>query len=384
MRPVSSGPLDGIRVLDLTRLLPGPYLTLLFADLGADVIKIEAPGGGDWVRYVPPLVPNSSTSVQFVALNRGKRSVVLDLKSSEGASALRRLVVTADVLVESSRPGVMDRLGLGPDALRELNPKLICASLTGYGQTGPFRNRAGHDLNYSAIGGTASRTGSAGGPPIALGFQVADIGGALHGAIAILAALVGRARHGGGATLDLSLTEGAIAMNALSLPAALNGAPEERGTGMLDGTAPGYAFYECADGGFLAVAPLEHKFWTSFCTAMGRPDWGPRQHGDPLVKGELAQAFLTATRDEWASRLAFADACVEPVLELSELPSHPLHVARELFFTLWQNGHPVRHVRTPGLDPRLAESLRPAPSLGEHTAEVLAELEEGKLPTELS
>lgn len=370
-----SGPLEGIRVLDLTRLLPGPYLTLLFADLGADVIKVEAPGGGDWVRYVPPLVPGTGTSVQFVALNRGKRSVVLDLKSPDGADALRRLVMTADVLVESSRPGVMDRLGLGEGALRALNPRLIVASLTGYGQTGPFRDRAGHDLNYSAIGGTATRTGVAGGGPVALGFQVADIGGALHGAIAILAALVGRSRHGRGAALDISLAEGAMAMNALALPSALNGSDEPRGTGMLDGGAPGYAFYECADGRFLAVAPLEHKFWASFCQAMGRLDWTSRQHGDPTLKDELARVFLTESRDEWASRLASSDACVEPVLELSELDTHPLHVARELFFTLSQGGHPVRHVRTPGLSPRLAPTLRPAPGLGEHTADILAELE---------
>ena len=362
-------PLSGLRVLDLSRLLPGPFLTVLLADLGAEVIKVEAPGGGDWVRYVPPL--HQGTSLQFIGLNRGKRSLGLDLKAKGGVEIFKRLVGTADVIVESSRPGVMDRLGVGYAALSSDNPRLVFAALTGYGQTGPYRDRAGHDLDYMALSGAGARTGTD--APLPLGLQVGDIAGSLFGAIGILAALYGRASTGRGRFVDVSLTEGALAFNTLTLPVALGGLAQPRGRGILDGAMPGYRYYETQDGRFLAVAPLEPKFWASFCGAVGRPDWLPRHHGDDSITVEIATLIKSKTRAEWAPVFANADACVEPVLELDELDGHPLHAARRQFFDLVQGGAPVRQARSPVLDPEHTGALRPAPGLGQHTREVLRE-----------
>lgn len=374
---VGAHPLTGVRVLDLTRLLPGPYLSLVLADLGADVVKVEAPAGGDWVRYIPPL--SGGISAQFVALNRGKRSLTLNLKKPGGAEVLSRLAESADVLLESFRPGVMDRLGVGWASLRRRNPRLVYAAITGYGQTGPYRDRAGHDLNYVGLSGALALTGPEGGAPQQPGFQLADIaGGALYGAIGVLSALYAREQTGEGRFLDISMTEGALAFNVLTLASSLHprGRVQTRGTDQLNGAVACYQVYETSDGGYLSVAPLEPKFWAAFCAAVERPDWRNRHMGqDAAMKSEIATLIASRTRAEWVERFAQIDACVEPILELDELPGHPQHAARGVFFDLQQPGaaEPLRQFRTPMLDPGAVGDVGPAPRLGEHTAVVLTE-----------
>lgn len=374
---MSTRPLDGLRVIDLTRLLPGPFLSVILADLGADVIKVEAPQGGDWVRYVPPV--RSGLSTAFIALNRGKRSVVLNLKTPGGVQTLRRLVKGADVLLESFRPGVMDRLGLGHESLQADNPRLIYVAITGYGQTGPYRVRAGHDLNYTALSGTLAQTGEEDGPPIMPGVQVADVaGGGLFGAVGLLSALIEREKTGKGRFIDVSMTEGSVAMNFLTLSRHLAGDdPARRGKDQLNGGVASYQVYETADGGHMAFAALEPKFFHAFCDAVDHPEWKTRQYGqEDALKSELSALFLTRTRAEWEACLAGHDACCEPILELDEVVAHPQHQARQLFFDLEQfSGEaPIPQLRLPIVDSETTDAIGPAPGLGQHTVEVLSEL----------
>ncbi len=369
-------PLAGLKVLDLTRLLPGPYLSLLFADMGADVIKVEAPQGGDWVRFLPP--QHGGMSVHFIGLNRSKRSIALNLKKPGGADVLKKLVEGADVLLESFRPGVMDRLGVGYEALRAVNPRLVYASVTGYGQTGPYRDRAGHDLNYCALGGSLAMTGKEGGPPQMAGFQLADVaGGGLFGMVGVLAALHARSTTGEGRFVDVSMTEGAMAFNVLTMATTLHGSEQPtRGTDRLNGSAACYGVYETKDGGYMTLAALEPKFWSAFCEAVDKPDWRRRHMGqDAAMKVEIAALFKTRTRENWTALFADRDACVEPVLELAELPEHPQHVARDAFFSMKQTGadEPLRQYKTPVMQPGDEQHIGPAPRLGEHTVAVLTE-----------
>src|SRR5687768_4309328 len=252
--------LRGIRVLDLSRLLPGPFLTMVLADMGADVVKIEDPKLGDYLRAFPP--GKGGMSGRFLAINRGKRSLALDLKSAPARDAFLKMVDMADVVVESFRPGVMDKLGIGYAELAARNPKIIVCSISGFGQTGPYALRAGHDLNYIALAGVLGMTGPAGGPPQMPGVQIADLaGGALWGATAILGALVGRDRNGKGAHLDISMTEGSLALLAAELGNFFCGAKPTRGTEMLNGAAACYGVYRTKDDRYLAVGALEPKFW---------------------------------------------------------------------------------------------------------------------------
>src|SRR5215467_8724788 len=251
--------LDGIRVLDLTRLLPGAFCTMLMADMGADVVKVEEPRSGDYMRWYPPL--RDGRSVLFNALNRNKRSLSLDLKQRAGRDLFLALVERADVVVEGNRPGVMDRLGLGWPALRAHNPSLVMASITGYGQDGPWSGRAGHDLNYMAVAGALSLNGRRGEPPHPLAVQVADIGGGGQAAAtAILGALLAIARGGAGRHLDVSMTDGALSWLAVPLAQAHEQGPIARGGHRLTGRYACYGVYECADGRYLSVGALEPKF----------------------------------------------------------------------------------------------------------------------------
>src|SRR5450759_595610 len=365
-------PLSGIRVLDLTRLLPGAFCTMLLADMGADVIKVEAPDGGDYMRWTPPLVDGQS--VLFNALNRNKRSLSLNLKAEPGRELLLRLVEKADVLVEGNRPGVMKRLGLGWDVLHACNPRLVMCSITGYGQDGPFAGRAGHDLNYMATAGGLGLNGATGGPPVPLPVQVADIGGGgLQPAVAILGALVAVQRGGEGRWLDVSMTDGAVSWLALALAARGGGEQVGRGDQRLAGRHACYRVYECKDGGFYSVGALEPKFWAALCVAIGRPDLVGLQfaEGDEWERGhrDMEAVFASRTRSEWQDELSGLDACCEPVLELDEVATHPQVAARRL----------IAHKKT-GVEVRPAVPMRQdwrrrdAPDLGEHTAEVLAEI----------
>jgi alpha-methylacyl-CoA racemase len=362
-------PLTGIRVLDLTRLLPGAYCTLLLADMGADVIKVEEPGAGDYMRWTPPIV--AGQSALFSAINRNKRSVTLNLKSELGRDLLLRLVDGADVLVEGNRPGVMARLGLGWDALHARNPRLVMCSITGYGQDGPFASRAGHDLNYMATAGALGLNGERRGPPVPLSVQVADIGGGgLQPAAAILGALVGVQRGGKGRWIDASMTDGAVSWLAMVFAARSAGEEVARGDQRLAGRYVCYRVYACKGGGFYSVGALEPKFWAVLCSALDRPDLADLQFSeDASTHATMEGIFASRTRDEWQRKLNGVDACCEPVLDVDEVAVHPQIAARRL----------LENHRT-GVEVRPAVRLnehwrrRDAPRLGEHTAEVLAEV----------
>lgn len=367
--------LTGIRVLDLSRLLPGPFLTMVLADLGADVVKIEDPRVGDYLRAFPPA--KGGISGRYLAVNRGKRSVALDLKAPAARDAFLRMVEQADVVVESFRPGVMAKLGLDYATLAARNAKIVMCSISGFGQTGPYALRAGHDLGYIALAGVLAMGGEAGGAPLMPGVQIADLaGGALWGATAILAALVGRQRTGRGAHLDISMTEGALALLAAEIGNMDCGARPTRGVETLNGGLACYSLYRTRDDRYLAVAALEPKFWVALNQAIGRAAQIAELAGSAAeqarTRAELAAIFVTKTAAEWNEILTQHDCCVEVVTEPIELAEHPLHQAREVFFTIdgGDGVGPIRQVRTPLGTPA---NPAPPPRLGQHTREVLAE-----------
>ncbi|HYV46122.1 MAG TPA: CaiB/BaiF CoA-transferase family protein [Myxococcaceae bacterium] len=374
-------PLSDVRVLDLTRLLPGPYATLVMADLGARVDKLEDPQGGDYIRQMPP--QRGEESALFYALNRNKRSIALDLKQPHAVAAVMRLLARYDVLVESFRPGVMDKLGLGWESLSRAHPRLILCSISGYGQTGPDRLRAGHDLNYVARAGALAYAGERGGSPSQPGVQVGDIGGgSLFSLVGILAALHERARTGRGRWLDVSMTEGALAFIHMQLGARLamgaEGRPLRRGEEALNGGYPCYGVYRTQDGRFLSVGSLEPKFWSGVCEVLGRPDLAPlgwdAGEAGARAREEVQRIFASAPAAEWQRRFAAVDLCVERVNEGDEVLDDPQLRARGMFLEAddpQRGWTAVRHVRTPV---RMGElPLEPPPALGQHTGEILAE-----------
>jgi len=371
-----SGPLDGVRVLDLSRLLPGGYCSLLLADYGADVLKVEDTGLGDYIRWAPPRVAGadpSAASALFLALNRGKRSLRLDLKTEPGREVLLRLVRGHDVLLESFRPGVLERLGVGYERLREENPRLVYCAITGYGQEGADRDRPGHDLNYLARAGLLGLSGERGGPPVPSAGQIADIGGgALMAAFAILAALHERERSGQGQLVDVAMTRGA--QSWLALVAArhfADGAVPRRGELELAGGLGCYRPYACADG-WITLGALESKFWRALCLGLGREDLLER-HMDPAVAGELERVFAERTRADWEAFDAEHGCCIEPVLDLGEaLARAPGGVV-----AIEQPGAaaPVRLLGPPvALSRTPADGTRPGPALGADTDAVLVQL----------
>lgn len=373
-------PLSGYRILDLTRLLPGPFCTWLLADFGADVIKVEDPQLGDYARWAPPL--QGKLGAMFVTLNRNKRSITLNLKTEQGKEIFRRLVQQADVLVESFRPGVMDRLGLGYEQLRELNPRLVYCAITGYGQDGPFAQVAGHDINYISYAGMLGLQGDQDGPPTIPSVQVADVGGgALMAAVGILLALLARERTGKGQMVDISMTDGVIAWLQASLPAFLaTGQLPQRGMLNLTGEKACYTVYETADGRYLSVGALEPKFWEVFCRGIGRDDFVPRLNA-PLaeqqaMKREIAAIIRSKPLSHWLAVFEGQDACVAPVLNLDEVIHHPqvqhrqmiIDVEHPLIGTIRQIGFPIKLSETG------AQIRMPEPLLGEHTEEILKEI----------
>jgi crotonobetainyl-CoA:carnitine CoA-transferase CaiB-like acyl-CoA transferase len=367
--------LRGIRVLDLSRLLPGPFLTMVLADMGADVVKVEDPKLGDYLRAFPP--GKGGMSGRFLAINRGKRSLALDLKAAPARDAFLQMVEKADVVVESFRPGVMDKLGIGYAALAARNPKIVVCSISGFGQTGPYVERAGHDINYIALAGVLAMTGPKGGAPQLPGVQIADLaGGALWSATAILGALVGRERTGKGAHLDISMTEGSLALLAAEFGNQFCGAKPTRGSEVLNGAAACYAVYRTADDRYLSVGALEPKFWIALNQAVGRAPNVAEIVGDAALqdktRGELAAIFATKTAAEWTTFFAERDCLVELVLEPHEVIDHPLHRAREVFFEIdgGEGVGPIQQVRTPVGTPAHAT---PPPRLGQHSHEVLRE-----------
>lgn len=370
-------PLDGVRVLDLSRLLPGPFCTLLLADMGADVIKVEDTAAGDYIRWMPPLV--GDYSALYHALNRNKRAVSIDLKSARGRDLFLALAATADCVVESFRPGVLDRLGIGWETLHARNPRLVLCSISGYGQDGPYRDRAGHDLDYIALSGVLQTTGTADGTPVIPGVQIGDIGGgAQNAALAVCAALVGRERTGEGCSVDVSMLDGLISW--LSIHAARHFAedgPSGPARDVLTGRHPCYHLYRAADG-WLAVGALEPKFWSEFCAAVGLPHLADAGLSDgeeaSRVVAEVEGALAVHPVAEWMRRFEGRDVCVEPVLGLDSVFAHPQVVARGMLVPAGEAGpvaapaHPMRYDgERPGV-------RRPAPRFGEHTAELLSEV----------
>jgi alpha-methylacyl-CoA racemase len=369
--------LEDVRVLDLSRLLPGPFCTLLLADLGADVIKVEDTDSGDYLRWVPPLA--GEYSAMFHPLNRNKRSVSLNLKTDAGREAFLRLVDTADVVVESFRPGVMDRLRLGWDVLHQRNPAVILCSISGYGQDGPYRDRAGHDLNYAALAGVLSLTASASGDPAMPGVQAGDLGGgALHAAVAILAALHQRTRTGNGQRCDISMFDGLVSWMAphAALYFAGAGVPGPNSL-TLNGRNPCYRIYECQDG-HVALGALEPKFWRAFVEAIGLPHLADAAftEGDEgrEVVGEIEKVLRQRTRADWAAAFTGLDVCCEPLLGLDETFDDPqveyrgMQVEPGIGGPLSQCASPLR------LSDSAFEVRRPAPGYAQHTRELLAEV----------
>jgi crotonobetainyl-CoA:carnitine CoA-transferase CaiB-like acyl-CoA transferase len=365
-------PLAGVTVLDLTRLLPGGFATLILADLGAEVLKIEEPGRGDYLRAFPPL--GKTQSVLFTALNRGKRSMTLNLKTSAGRKILLDLVCRADVLIESFRPGVLARLELDYPTLHAVNQRLIVCSISGYGQSSPLAQRAGHDLNYLGYAGALPLFAArGGGPPIVPGIQIADLaGGALPATIGILAALFERERTGRGQFLDISMTDGVL--HLLAVAAAQHwatGSAPVGGRGPLSGGAACYSMYATADGRALTVAAVEPQFWANLCTILDREEYIALQYADWDVQerifADLDALFVAHTLAEWLDFFGDLEVCVGPALGLDEA----LELHSKLGFTLDQPGEgQLRQFgglfgATAGL---------PAPALGEHTDAALAAL----------
>jgi alpha-methylacyl-CoA racemase len=362
------GPLAGIRILDLTRLLPGPVATLHLADLGADVIKIEDPQVGDYARTLG--TGQGEDSAYFRMINRNKQGLRLDLKKPEGVEVFMRLAREADVIIESFRPGVMAKLGIGYAAIAAVNPKIAYCSISGYGQDGPYRDLAGHDINYLGYAGVLDQIGSAGGSPAIPNFQIADLlGGALTAAMGILAAVIEAQRTGQGRYIDVSMTDSVLAHTYFSM-LRLNDAGQSapRGTDLLSGGLPCYATYRCADGKHMAVGALEGKFWKTACEVLGHPDWLKRQW-DASLRGELAELFATRPRDEWASMFAAVDCCITPILSPEEALANEQILARKMVVQedgLTQFAPPLK---MSGFEFSIRQA---APKSGEHNAAILA------------
>jgi crotonobetainyl-CoA:carnitine CoA-transferase CaiB-like acyl-CoA transferase len=380
---VSDLPLSDVRILDLTRLLPGGFCSLLLADLGAEVLKVEDTGMGDYVRWAPPYYGDEeqqqlgTRSSLYLSLNRGKRSVRLDLKSEAGRAALLRLVGSYDVVLDGFRPGVLDRLGVGYERLREANPAIVVCAITGYGQDGPHAQRAGHDINYLGLVGLLGLTGQADGPPISAAGQIADVNGGLMAALAVMAALHERRRSGEGQCVDISMADGALSWLAMVAGRFLcDGEVPRRGEGALSGGLVCYLAYEAADG-WVSCGALEPKFWAAFCNGVDRPDLIEKQFEAPGsdAHAEIAAVFRSRSRGEWLAFNDEHDCCIEPILDVDEALDSELVRAREMVVEVEQPeigpvrllGNPIKLSRTPG-DP-----TRPAPAFGEHTEEVLRE-----------
>lgn len=362
-------PLDGITILDLTRLFPGPMCTLHLADMGADVIKIEDTVVGDYARSIPPIQNNNSYF--FNAVNRNKKSVAIDFTKPKGKDLFLKLAQKADVVIESFRPGVVKKLGIDYESVKAINPHIIYCAITGYGQTGPYSHKAGHDMNFAAYSGILHRNGKT---PVIPNFQIGDIvGGALNAAMGILAALVQQKTSGEGQYIDVSMLDGVLAHTAPAMAQA-----QFSDDNFLTGTLPCYSIYPTQDNKHIALAALEFKFWERFCTAIERPDL-ISQHmtsGEQAEKvfQELTSIFKSNTRDYWITLLNNSDCCISPVLSINEALTNEQVIARN---TVVKHQHPQEGEITQFALPVKFSSFdfeikAPAPTLGQHTHEILS------------
>lgn len=377
------GPLDGIKVLDLTRLLPGDYCTMLLADFGAEVVKVEDPSFGDYVRWYPPIVGEESAMHHL--LNRNKKSITLNLKKDKAKEILYKLAAEYDVLIESFRPGVTKKLGIDYDTLETINPRLVYLSLTGFGQNGPYRDLPGHDINYIGLAGILEITGERNRPPVIPGVQIADLSGGMFAAFAVLCGIIARDRIGKGQYIDFAMLDGVISW--LTVHAAtyfVENVNPKRGEMLLSGALPVYNVYRTKDGKYLTLGCLEDKFWKNLFKAIGREDLlnidelfrGLRLDKLDEVTEELRKIFQTKTRDEWIKLLWEHDVCAAPVNTFEETFKDPQVKARKMVIEidhpeagkLKQTGIPIKFSETPG------EIRMHAPHLGEHTKEILLKL----------
>lgn len=361
-------PLEGIRVLDLTRLLPGPLCSQHLADMGADVIKVEDTGQGDYARNMRGY---------YRLVNRNKRSLRIDLKHEQGKSIFLRLVKTADVLFEGFRPGVVDRLGIDYQTVKGLNPRIVYCSLSGYGQDGPYRLKAGHDLNYCSATGITEQTGETGGGPAIPNIQIADfLGGTLSSAMGILAALVDVQRSGQGRYVDVAMADCVLAHSIVPMmDFNETGKTSDRGQSFLSGGLPWYSIYETADGKHVALGALEQKFWHGFCDRIDRPDWVDKQSADvetlEMIGHQLRKMFRGQTQQYWVDRFKDVDCCLSAVIAQKQVVEHEQFQARGMVLNrneYLEYGFPVK------FSDFEFEVYREPPGHGEHTDEILAEL----------
>lgn len=357
--------LTGVKVVELSQYIPGPYAALMLADYGASVVKIEPPAGDPMRRLGLPVGADglAEPSTAYQAMNAGKRIVRMDMKSAEGQAAAEALIADADVLIESFRPGVMDRLGLSRARLNELNPELIHCAITGFGQNSPLAAKAGHDVTYMALAGMLTGTGTPE-KPMLLAPPVSDYAAAMQAAIEILAALAGRnSGQASGCYIDIAMSDAVLSWQATFVSQALAGKEAPRGAGSETGGLACYNIYETADGRFVSLAPEEPRFWANFCQAVAKPDWIARHH-DPVpqttLTAEVAELFRSAPAAHWDTLLANVDCCFQSLVNPAELPDEPHVVARklahrigptqvEILHPAWLNGNP------PAPRPRLVE-----------------------------
>lgn len=371
--------LQAIRVLDLTRLLPGPYCTLMLADFGAEVIKVEDPVAGDYLRDFEPKL--DADSAVFHSLNRNKKSICLDLKTEKERSHFLKLVETADVVMESFRPGVMKRLGLDYETLKQINPRLIYCAITGYGQTGPYKDKPGHDINYLSYAGLLHVMGEKDRKPVIPATQIADIGGGAYPAIAgILLALFEREKTGKGQLVDVSMLDGVVSWMHMLLPNVFAEREVTRGEELLNGGFACYQVYETKDNRFLSMGGIEQKFWKVFCEGIERQDFidcldAPKEKQEQMIH-ETQTIIAGKTLEEWLDIFSEKEACVTPVKIMEETLEDSQLQAREMIQTIAhpelgnmkQIGNPIKLSESP------KETFLPAPKRGEHTELILREI----------
>lgn len=371
---LAAGPLAGVRIIELAGLGALPFATMKLADMGADVIRVNRISEVPDHQPAPDEVPEAARWREF---DRGRRSIAVDLKSSQGVGLILDLAATADVLLEAFRPGVAERLGLGPETVMARNPRLVYGRLTGWGQDGPLAHAAGHSLNYEAISGAIGSIGPVGGPPVPLLQVLGDFaGGGLSLAYGVSCALLAAQRTGRGQVVDAAMTEGVMSLYSVFYGMSASGMHTEQiGTNLFDGGAPFYSVYETADGKYVTAAPIEPHFYRELLDKIGvQADDLPEQYDQshwPAVKEKLAAVFRTKTRDEWQQLLEGTDVCFAPVMRLSEAHEHPHNVARESFVSTPVGGRQVRPVpRLSGMSGSVRQSYA---YVGADTDEVLSD-----------